>query len=300
MPEPPRISVVIPVLNEEDSVDRLVTALREALDSSFELIFVDDGSTDATWTRLKTLHESGCVRLVRFRRNFGKTAALMAGFHLTRGDVVITMDGDLQDDPSEIPRFVSKIKEGYDLVSGWKRTRHDPWHKVAASRIFNFVVAWVTGLRLHDINCGFKAYRGDLARSLRLHGEMHRFIPVIVAAQGLRVAEIEVTHHARKYGRSKYGFARLFKGCFDLVTVSLLTRFRERPAHLFGFASLPFFAAALVLALSGIFPLYVLAGVFWISGVILLAAGWVAEMVAGLAAAGAGQTPLYSIEEQLD
>ena len=300
MPEPPRISVVIPVLNEEDSVDRLVTALREALDSGFELIFVDDGSTDATWTRLKALHESGCVRLVRFRRNFGKTAALMAGFRLTRGDIVITMDGDLQDDPSEIPRFVGKIKEGYGLVSGWKRTRHDPLHKVAASRIFNFVAGWVTGLRLHDINCGFKAYRGDLARSLRLHGEMHRFIPVIVAAQGLRVAEIEVTHHARKYGRSKYRFARLFKGCFDLVTVSLLTRFRERPAHLFGFASLPFFAAALVLGLSGTLPLYVLAGVFWISGVILLAAGWVAEMVAGLGAAAAGQTPLYSIEEQLD
>ena len=213
----------------------------------YEVVFIDDGSSDSTWERLRGVHRPGLVRLLRFRRNFGKTAALMAGFAASRGEVVLTMDGDLQDDPAEIPRFLAKLAEGHDLVVGWKRTRHDSFTKVIASRLFNFVVGRTTGVALHDMNCGFKAYRGDVARSVRLHGEMHRFVPVLLASEGRQVAEIEVTHHPRKYGKSKYGISRLFKGFFDLGTVLLVTRFRERPIHVFGPAGAACLALGLIL-----------------------------------------------------
>ena len=236
--QPPRISVVIPVRDEQDSLDPLVDSLRGVLVSPYELIFVDDGSTDQTRKRLKTLHEPGRVRVLCLKKPSGKTAALAAGLAASRGGIVFTMDGDLQDDPAEIPRFVEQLDAGYDLVCGWKKKRRDPIAKIVASRIFNFATRRLTGLALHDVNCGFKAFRGDVARSLQLHGEMHRFIPVLVAEAGHRVGEIEVTHHPRRHGRSKYGFARLLKGFLDLVTVVLVTRFRERPAHGFGLAAL--------------------------------------------------------------
>ena len=309
MPESPRISVVIPVRNEEGSVEELAKQLHHVLVRWYEIIFVDDGSSDDTAAKLKSLHEPGRIRVIRFRAPFGKTAALMAGFAATRGEIVVTLDGDLQDDPREIPRFLDRLAGGFDLVNGWKKTRKDPVTKVLPSRIFNYFVRQTTGLSLHDINCGFKAYRGELARSLRLYGEMHRFIPAIAASQGYRIGEIAVTHHPRRHGKSKYGFLRLFKGFFDLGTVLLLTKFEERPAHGFGFAAVGMFVLGLLSALLVApavamerVPLVVLAavsGACWVGAMVLLAAGWVAEIVVA-SGSQSDNMPYYSIEEQLD
>lgn len=305
MSQLPKISVVIPVHNEQDTVQELAARIGEAVKSDYELIFIDDGSTDETWTRLLQLHRPEQVRLLRLRKRFGKTAALMAGFALIRGETVFTLDGDLQDDPSEIPRFLAKLDEGYDLVTGWKKRRRDPVTKVVSSRLFNFAVRRMTGLVLRDINCGFKALRGEAARALHIHGEMHRFIPVLVAAQGFRVTEIEVTHHPRRHGLSKYGFERMFKGFFDLVTVVLLTRFRERPAHGFGLVALGLFLCALIalaactVAGPATALLIVLASVLGIAGVVFLAAGWATEYAVALGA-GSSQLPYYSVRERLD
>ena len=174
------------------------------------------------------------MRAIRFRRNFGKAAALTAAFQAARGDLVFTLDGDLQDDPAEIPRFLAELEKGYDVVSGWKKTRHDPWHKVYPSRVFNWMVSRVSGCRLHDHNCGFKLYRGEVLREIGIYGELHRFIPVLAHARGFRVAEVEVRHRSRRHGASKYGFSRFFKGFLDLLTVRFLTRFRQRPLHVLG------------------------------------------------------------------
>jgi glycosyltransferase involved in cell wall biosynthesis len=307
MVDGPYLSVIIPVHNEQDDVAELASLLRTVLDHPHEIIFVDDGSTDATWERLRTLHEPGRVRLLRLRRNFGKTAALCAGFAAARGQVVVTMDGDLQDDPREVPRFLERLADGSDLVVGWKKRRHDPSSKVVASRIFNFAVSSVTGLKLHDINCGFKAFRREVLRSLCLHGEMHRFIPVLAAARGFQICEIEVVHHPRKHGRSKYGLERLFKGFLDLITVTLITRFGERPAHGFGIVALPLLAAGvatgvLCFLLQSRWEWAFLAAILSLAGCVFLAAGWVAEVVV---AQRRSSKPLpahgsYDIEEQLD
>jgi len=309
MPELPRISVVIPVRNEQGSVEELARQLDHVLVRWYEIIFVDDGSTDDTAKKLTAMHEPGRIRVIRFRAPFGKTAALMAGFAATRGEIVLTLDGDLQDDPREIPRFQDRLAAGFDLVNGWKKTRHDPINKVLPSRIFNYFVRQTTGLKLHDINCGFKAYRGDLARSLRLYGEMHRFIPAIVASQGYRIGEIEVAHRPRRHGESKYGFPRLFKGFVDLGTVLLLTRFEDRPAHGFGFAALGMFVlglfSVLLLGPAVAFDrvpfamVAVMSGACWVGSVILLAAGWVAEIVLANGSQ-ADNLPYYSISEHLD
>jgi len=301
----PRLSIVIPVHNEQDTVQELTARIVEVVKTDYELIFVDDGSTDETWQRLLQLYRADQVRLLRLRKRFGKTAALMAGFSLVRGETVLTLDGDLQDDPTEIPRFLVKLEEGYDLVTGWKKRRRDPITKVISSRLFNFAVRRMTGLVLRDINCGFKALRGEVARALHIHGEMHRFIPVLAAAQGFRVTEIEVTHHPRRHGLSKYGFERMFKGFFDLVTVVLLTRFRERPAHGFGLAALALLGLAL-LALAGWLILgaasgllLILAATFAVAGAVFLAAGWATEYVVAFGA-GSSQLPYYSVRERLD
>ncbi len=303
----PYLSVVIPVHNEQDDVAELTALLEAVLDRSHEVIFVDDGSTDATWERLRALHAPGRVRLFRFRRNFGKTAALRAGFAAARGRIVVTIDGDLQDDPREIPRFLEKLEAGSDLVVGWKKQRHDPVNKVIASRIFNYAAAKVTGLKLHDINCGFKAFRREVLGPLRLHGEMHRFIPVLVAARGFRVSEIEVVHHPRKHGRSKYGLERLFKGFFDLITVSLNTRFEQRPAHGFGWAALALLGAGaatgiLCYLLDGGLGCALLSAVLAVAGSVFLAAGWVAEVVLAQQHWSEPNPShcSYDIEEQLD
>ena len=174
------------------------------------------------------------VSAIRFRRNFGKAAALTAGFRAARGDMVFTLDADLQDDPAEIPRFLAELEKGFDVVSGWKKTRHDPWHKVYPSRVFNWLVSRLTGCRLHDHNCGFKLYRREVLREVGIYGELHRFIPVLAHARGFRVGEVAVHHRRRRHGASKYGFSRFFKGFLDLLTVRFLTRFSQRPLHVLG------------------------------------------------------------------
>jgi glycosyltransferase involved in cell wall biosynthesis len=231
------LSVIVPLFNERDSLGELVAridAIRSQV-ADVEVFLVDDGSTDGSWDRVVELaDEYKYVRGLRFRRNFGKAAALTAGFEEARGDIVITMDADLQDDPSEIPRLVSKLQEGYDVVSGWKQTRHDPWHKRWPSFVFNTILRRFSRLELHDFNCGLKAYRKQVLGEIDIYGEMHRYIPVLAAARGFRIAELAVLHHARQHGSSKYGWSRIPKGLLDLLTVVFLTRFRYRPQHLLG------------------------------------------------------------------
>ena len=308
MPANPEISVVIPVCNEEESVEELARQLQAVLPENHEILFIDDGSTDTTWQRLTALHIPGRVRLVKFRAHAGKSAALMAGFARCTAPVVFTMDGDLQDDPAEIPVFRAKLDEGYDLVSGWKKVRHDPLHKVVASRFFNGVMRCATGLGLHDMNCGFKCYRAEVVKSLTIYGDQHRFIPVFAAHQGYRVTEIVVRHRARRFGRSKYGLSRLAKGFVDLGTVLLRTRFRDRPAHAFGYLALCCGlggAVLLSLALSpwlhpaasgaAVAAAVVLGG----GAVALLASGWIAEC---MLASGADLSSLFApaIEDTRD
>jgi dolichol-phosphate mannosyltransferase len=240
------ISIVIPVYNEQDSLVPLhaeiaETAHRANLD--LEILFVDDGSVDGSWAVIGELAQRDPrVHGIRLRRNFGKAAALSAGFRAGRRDLVLTMDADLQDDPHEIPRFLAALAEGLDVVSGWKRARYDPWHKVWPSRVFNWMVSWLTGVRLHDHNCGMKCYRAEVFREVRLYGELHRFIPVLAAARGFRVGEIEINHRPRRFGSSKYGVRRFVKGFLDLLTVKFLTGFGQRPQHLLGSIGLVSFA----------------------------------------------------------
>jgi len=231
------ISVVIPVRDEEHSVGPLLDELQDALEEGgeWEAIYVDDGSTDGTFGALSELHDrSANVRVVRLRRAFGKAAALDAGFREAAGDVVVTIDGDLQDDPAEIPRLLAKLEEGFDLVSGWKRHRRDPLVRRALSRLFNAVTSAVSGLRLHDMNCGLKAYRAEVVHDLRLYGELHRFVPVLAHYRGFRVTELPVSHRPRRHGRSRYGPERYVRGFLDLLTVTFMGRYRHRPLHLFG------------------------------------------------------------------
>jgi glycosyltransferase involved in cell wall biosynthesis len=232
------ISLVIPVYNEKDSLPTLHAEIAESAQQAnldLEVVFVDDGSRDGSWDLITELAgKDGRVHGIRFRRNFGKAAALSAGFRAAHGDIILTMDADLQDDPQEIPRFLTTLAEGLDVVSGWKRTRYDPWHKVWPSRVFNFLVSWLTGVALHDHNCGMKCYRAPIFREVRLYGELHRFIPVLAAARGFRIGEIEINHRPRRYGHSKYGVRRFMKGFLDLLTVKFLTGFGQRPQHLLG------------------------------------------------------------------
>jgi dolichol-phosphate mannosyltransferase len=232
------ISVVIPVRNEERSVALLLDELASALDghgADWEAVFVDDGSTDGTFSALTRLHAAAeNVRVVRLRRNFGKAAALQAGFEASEGDVIVTIDGDLQDDPAEIPRLLAKLDEGFDLVSGWKVKRRDPLSRRIPSKLFNWVSGRVSGLRLHDLNCGLKAYRAEVVRGLRIYGELHRFVPVLAHYRGFRVAELPVNHRPREHGRSRYGMERYVRGFLDLLTVTFMGRYRQRPLHLFG------------------------------------------------------------------
>ena len=232
------LSVVVPVRNEERSVALLYEELAAALDplgEPWEAVFVDDGSTDGSFAALTRLHAAAPnVRVVRLRRNFGKAAALMAGFDQSQGDTIVTIDGDLQDDPSEIPRLLAKLEEGFDLVTGWKTRRRDPLTRRILSRIFNAVTSRFSGVRLHDMNCGLKAYRAEVVRGLRIYGELHRFVPVLAHYRGYRVAELPVNHRPREHGRSRYGPERYLRGFLDLLTVSFIGRYRHRPLHLFG------------------------------------------------------------------
>lgn len=235
--------MVIPVYNEQESLAALLAELDEVARENryeIEVIFVDDGSSDGSWDEIERLAGAdGRVRGIRFRRNFGKAAALDAGFGSARGEIVFTLDADLQDDPREIPHFLQKLRETddggeLDVVSGWKQVRHDPWHKVGPSRVFNWLVGFLTGVRLHDHNCGFKCYRRKIFEEVHLYGELHRFVPVLAAARGWRVGEIVVNHRARQFGHSKYGVTRIVKGFLDLLTVCFLTGYGRRPLHLLG------------------------------------------------------------------
>jgi glycosyltransferase involved in cell wall biosynthesis len=243
------ISVVVPVRNEERSVALLADELESALQPlglPWETVFVDDGSTDGTYAALTRLHAAReDVRVVRLRRNFGKAAALAAGFAQANGEVIVTIDGDLQDDPAEIPHLLAKLEEGFDLVSGWKARRRDSFRRRILSRVFNTVTRWISGVHLHDMNCGLKAYRAEVVRGLRLYGELHRFIPVLAHHRGFRIAELPVNHRPREHGRSRYGLERYLRGFLDLLTVSFIGRYRHRPLHLFG-------GLGLTLSLAGI------------------------------------------------
>lgn len=247
------LSIIVPVYNEQDSLSELIErieAVAHTKQYDLDIWLIDDGSRDDSWKRITELATKHArVHGLKLRRNFGKAAALSAGFDHAQGDRLITMDADLQDDPNEIPALLAKIDEGYDVVTGWKQVRHDPWHKVGPSRIFNRLISWLTGVQLHDHNCGLKAYRREVIQEVKLYGEMHRFVPVLAAARGFRVAEIPVLHQPRKHGVSKYGFERFIKGLLDLFTVYFLTGFRNRPQHLLGslgLASLAFGSLGLI------------------------------------------------------
>ena len=246
------LSVVIPLLNEEANLKPLYSELKEALDAlgrSYEIVFVDDGSTDGSVQVLAELHEADDrVKVVEFRRNFGKTAALTAGFRLSQGQIVVTMDADLQDTPAEIGVLLDKLEEGYDLVAAWRFERRDPLSKTLPSRIFNRTVASLTGVRLHDFNCGFKAYRRLVTEEVKLYGELHRFIPVLAFLKGFRIAEVKVIHRPRRIGQSKYGgIGRLGRGVLDFLIVIFLTTYLKRPLHLFGTAGIAVFLAGFVI-----------------------------------------------------
>ena len=244
------LSIVVPVYNEEETLSILHSQLSDvAAENGYDLdiVFVDDGSGDKSWAVIEDLAQADRrIRGIRFRRNFGKAAALSAGFDAARGDLVMTLDADLQDDPNEIPHFLSKIADGFDVVSGWKKVRHDPWHKVLPSRVFNWLVSRMTGITLHDHNCGFKCYRREIFHEVRLYGELHRFVPVLAAAKGWQVGEVVVNHRAREFGQSKYGWWRIPKGFLDLITVKFLTGFGQRPQHLLGTIGMLGFACGMV------------------------------------------------------
>jgi glycosyltransferase involved in cell wall biosynthesis len=247
----PELSVVVPVYDEVDSLEQLhaeVTAACEQLGRSHELIFVDDGSRDGSADKLDAIAaDDARVRVVHFRRNFGKSPALAAAFERARGKIVIQLDADLQDDPALIGEFVTKIEAGADLVSGWKKRRHDPLGKTLPSRLFNWVVRTLSGIPLRDFNCGYKAYRIECIRELSIYGGFHRFLPVLAGARGFRIEQIVVNHRPRTHGRSKYGIRRFFDGLLDLLTVLLVTRFRTRPLHFFGIPGFALGAAGLAI-----------------------------------------------------
>lgn len=242
------LSFVIPTLNEEDSIRILVDEIIANVgDNTYEIIFIDDGSRDKSFEIMNELAMANpAIRIIRFRRNFGKAAALQQGFNYAQGEIVFTMDADLQDNPIEIQRFLVKLDEGYDLVSGWKKKRHDPLHKTLPSKLFNYVTARTFDLKLKDYNCGFKAYRKPLVKELNLYGEMHRYIPALANSLGYRVGEIDVEHRARQYGKSKYGWERYLRGFFDLMTVKMVTQYVKSPLYLFG-------RIGLVSAMAGMF-----------------------------------------------
>jgi dolichol-phosphate mannosyltransferase len=234
-----KLSIVIPVYNEEESLVQLhkeISDVAEQNQYDVEMIFIDDGSKDHSWDVVKRLSAADDrVRGIKFRRNFGKAAALNAGFEAAVGEIVMTMDADLQDNPQEIPAFLKQLEdEKLDVISGWKQVRHDPWHKVIPSRFFNFMVSYMTGVKLHDHNCGMKCYRREIFDEVALYGELHRFVPVLADARGYRVGEKVVEHRARQFGYSKYGFTRFVKGFLDLFTVWFLTGYGQRPQHLLG------------------------------------------------------------------
>ncbi|HSW67044.1 MAG TPA: glycosyltransferase family 2 protein [Bacteroidales bacterium] len=292
------ITVIVPVFNEEDSLPELAAWVNRVMNQhklNYELIFVDDGSNDQSWQVIGYLgSENHSVKGVKFRRNYGKSAALQYGFELASGEVVITMDADLQDSPDEIPALYSMIKEGYDMVSGWKKKRRDPLSKRLPSWFFNQVTRWRTGIPLHDFNCGLKAYRKDVVKNIEVYGEMHRYIPVIAKWAGFqKIGEKIVSHHPRKYGKTKFGMERFLNGYLDLISISFVSKFGKKPMHFFGSLGTLLFLAGFViagyLAYARIFedayrmtdrPLFYFGMLAMILGTQLFLTGFLAEMIA--------------------
>ena len=232
-----KLSIVIPVFNEEESIPELYLQIKDALkgESEYEIIFVDDGSSDNSKKYINALiNQNSNVRLISFYRNFGKSAALSEGFKHVSGDIIITMDADLQDDPNEINNLINKLDEGFDLVSGWKKKRHDPWTKTLPSKVFNFVTRLLTGVKIHDFNCGLKAYRSSVVKSIEIFGGRHRYIPALAGQKNFSVSEIIVNHRPRVHGETKYGGSRIFHGFFDLLTILFLNKYTQQPLHFFG------------------------------------------------------------------
>jgi len=250
MIESQKISVVIPVLNEEESIESLYKQITSNLSAfNIEIIFINDGSTDNTKDIICNILKSDSrVKLINFNKNYGKAAALSEGFKISNGDIVVTIDGDLQDDPSEIPSLIDKINQGWDLVSGWKKIRKDSLMKILASRIFNFVTRLKTGIKIHDFNCGLKAYKSQVVKTIRIYGHLHRFIPVLAHNEGYKVAELAVKHYPRKHGHSKYGKARFFHGFYDFLTVIFLDKYLNRPMHFFGKFGILFTSLGLIVS----------------------------------------------------
>ncbi len=233
-----KISIVIPAHNEEKNIPILMEKIRDVfkkIKDSYEIVFINDGSEDKTLDEMKKAKtKDKNIKIITFRKKFGKSSALAAGFSRVSGDIVFTMDADLQDDPYEIPKFLDKMNEGYDVVSGWKFPRKDPFFKRFFSKIFNYMTSRLTGLRLHDYNCGFKAYKKEVLNEINVHGDLHRYIPALAHSKGFKVAEIKVVHHPRVHGKTKYGFKRVFTGFLDLLTVEFMTKYAKKPMHFFG------------------------------------------------------------------
>ncbi|TMQ64734.1 MAG: glycosyltransferase family 2 protein [Candidatus Eisenbacteria bacterium] len=304
------LTVLVPVLNEAENmrplVEKIVQDLKP-LGKSYEILVIDDGSTDGTFDQLRALAPSTpALRAIRFRRNFGKSAALSSGFREARGRVVVTMDGDLQDDSAEIARLLAKIDEGFDLVSGWKQNRKDSISKTVPSKLFNAVTSAVSGVPLHDMNCGLKAYREEVTRTIHLRGELHRFIPVLAHWSGFRVGEIRTVHHPRIHGKTKFGVSRFLNGFLDLTAVMFLTTSSNRPVHLFGRVGIAFALAGAALTVGYTWPWFLGEGlrlrpgllfglVLVILGIQFLSLGFLGEMIAGSRA----EEPHYAIRERL-
>ena len=313
--DPTGISFVIPLLNEEDNLRPLYAKLREvlnAIEQPCEVIFVDDGSSDGSFALLQQLHvDDNRLRVIRLRRNFGQAAALSAGFDLARGNVIITMDADLQNDPGDIPKLLAKIAEGYDVVSGWRAKRQDAYlTRQLPSRVANFLISALTGVRLHDYGCSLKAYRSEVLKNIHLYGEMHRFLPSLVSWMGIRVAEIPVAHARRQFGRSKYGLKRVIMVLLDLITVKFLLDYSTRPIQIFGLLGLMCTSLGIALGLYlstlklvfhqgiGDRPLLLLAVLLTILGVQLVTMGLLGELVIRNYHAALGK-PVYAVREVL-
>lgn len=286
------ISILVPVYNEEKSLNELYSRVVDSLGKNdFEIIFINDGSSDGSGKIIETLaRKDKRVKQINFKRNKGKSAVLTEGFEQAKGELIVTLDADLQDHPEEIKELIRKLNDGYDLVSGWKKQRNDPTVFVLFSRLFNWVIRKTTGIKLHDINCGLKIYRKEVVKNLHLYGDLYRFIPVLAAKEGFRVGEIEVDHSPRKYGHSKYGFSKFFKGFFDLMTVLFLTNFQVKPFHFFGTVGISLFSAGLIICfyLSAIWvlgqpigkrPLLILGILLIIVGIQLFSLGLIAELM---------------------
>lgn len=312
----PEISVVLPVFNEAGNLDELQRELAAALEKtgrSFEIILVDDGSTDNSWEVLRDLQKrDGRFKLIRLRRNFGQTAALSAGFDRARGDIIISLDADLQNDPNDIPLFIGKIEEGYDIVSGWRKSRKDKFlTRRVPSLIANRLISRLTGVRLHDYGCTLKGFRSEVIKSVKLYGELHRFIPAIASQLGVEIAEVEVNHRPRKHGKSKYSIFRFTKVILDMLTVKFLLSYSTRPLQIFGLLGLGSFVAGLVisiwLSVQRLFfgvslanrPLLLLGAILIIIGFQFIMLGLLAEIMVRAYHESSGKT-IYVVREIVD